>query len=123
MVRDLPPITSDCAGNLLDTTFTFTLSETPCERYPNPITPGVSAGVNDEVIFQFPNMRKANSDIHIFIYDLKNNQVADIDQPLSGEWRWDGTDTADEQLTQGTYIYLIKMDDETVCTGTISIAR
>ena len=123
MVRDLPPISSDCAGNLLDTTFSFTLSETPCERYPNPITPGISPGANDEAIFQFPNMRKANSDIHIFIYDLKNNQVADIHEPVSGEWRWDGTDTAGEQLGQGTYVYLIKVDGETQCTGTISIAR
>ncbi len=123
MVRDLPPSDSDCAGNLLDTFFVFTLSETPCERYPNPITPGTIDGVNDEVIFQFPNMRKTDSKTNIFIYDLKNNQVADIDHPTSGEWRWDGTDTAGEQLGQGTYIYLIKVDDETQCTGTISIAR
>ncbi|MCK5832878.1 hypothetical protein KAH81_04310 [bacterium] len=123
IVRDLPPVTSDCAGNLLDTSFTFTLAETPCDRSPNPITPGLQDNVNDEVIFQFPNMRKANSEIHVFIYDLKNNQVADIDQPISGEWRWDGLDTAGEQLGQGTYIYLIKVDDETQCSGTINIAR
>jgi len=124
MVRDLPPATSDCAGNLLDTSWTFTLSETPCDRYPNPITPGIRDRVNDDVIFQFPNMRKTGADIEIYIYDLKGNEVALIDKrSVVGDWRWDGTDTNGDQLGQGTYIYLIRVDGETMCNGTITIAR
>jgi len=123
LVRDLPPATSDCAGNKLDTSFTFTIAETPCKRSPNPITPGVSPGKNDEVVFEFPNMRKTDLEVHIYIYDLRNNLVADIDRRRSGEWRWDGKDQAKNDVAQGTYIYLIKAGDETACTGTISIAR
>jgi len=125
LVRDLPPdpVTYPCPGNLLDTSFTFQLTDTPCKRGPNPVTPGVSPGKNDEVIFEFPNMRKADIDVHILIYDLKNNMVADITEARGGEWRWDGNDTAGELLPQGTYIYLLRVDDETVCNGTISIAR
>lgn len=123
LVRDLPPATSSCPGNLLDTTYTFQLAETPCNRGPNPITPGILDGKNDEVVFQFPNMRKAGIDVHILIYDLKNNMVADITQPEGGEWRWNGSDTAGQSVAQGTYIYLIRVDDETVCNGTISVAR
>lgn len=123
LVRDLPPATSSCAGNLLDTTYTFQLAETPCERGPNPITPGIQDGKNDRVVFQFPNMRKANIDVQILIYDLRNNMVADITETEAGEWRWNGSDTAGESVPQGTYIYLIRVDDETVCNGTISVAR
>jgi gliding motility-associated-like protein len=79
--------------------------------------------INDEVIFKFPNMRKAGQEVHIFIYDLYNNQVADITAPVADDWRWDGTDTDRQQLGQGTYIYLVKVGDEVECTGTISIAR
>ncbi len=123
LVRDLPPATSSCPGNLLDTTYTFQLAETPCERGPNPITPGLRDDKNDEVVFQFPNMRKSDIDVHILIYDLRNNMVADITDQLGGEWRWRGTDTAGESVPQGTYIYLVRVDDETVCNGTISVAR
>ncbi len=123
LVRDFPPQTSSCPGNLLDTTFTFQLAETPCRRGPNPITPGILDGKNDEVIFQFPNMRKTGIDVHILIYDLRNNMVADITESQGGEWRWNGRDTAGQSVAQGTYIYLVRVDDETVCNGTISVAR
>ncbi len=123
LVRDLPPATSSCQGNLLDTLFFFQIAETPCQRGPNPITPGVSLGKNDDVTFQFPNMRKAGIDVHIFIYDLRNNLVTEMTEPVASEWRWDGKDQGGEFAPQGTYIYIIRVDDETVCNGTINIAR
>ena len=36
---------------------------------------------------------------------------------------WDGTDRFGRPLPQGLYIYVIEVDGEVVCEGTITIAR
>ncbi len=111
-----------CGPNILDTTWAFTIGETPCKRGPNPITPNGDA-YNDSTSFQFPNMRSKNLEQKIFIYDRYEHLVREI--TVSGEhgWIWNGKDENGETVTQGVYIYLVVVDNEPVRNGTISVAR
>jgi len=110
-----------------DTTFewTFTIAETPCYRGTNPITPEPCDERNDFTQFSFPNVRATKLKKEIFIYDRFNHLVKTIEGPDddSGEWIWDGKDDNNTIVGQGVYVYIIVVDGETVCTGTVSVAR
>jgi len=95
-----------------------------CQRFPNPFTPN-SDGLNDFAQFYFPDFGVKPGDI--FIFDIYNKEVKEIHVPKGLDCkenaRWDGTDRDGNSLPQGVYIYLIKIDGEIICQGTVSIAR
>ncbi|RKZ35043.1 hypothetical protein DRQ33_00750 [bacterium] len=113
----------DQGSNILDTTWTFSMSETPCHRGTNPITPALEDGFNDWTLFQFPNMRSDKLDKKIYIYDRYEHLVRTIENPDEDGWKWNGKDDNEQFVPQGLYIYIIVVDGEAVCNGTISVAR
>jgi len=113
----------DHGPNVLDTTWSFVMSETPCERTVNPITPANQDGFNDYTVFSFPNMRSTKLDKTIYIYDRYNHLVREISEPTENGWVWDGRDDDGNFVPQGVYVYVIVVDGEAVCNGTVSVAR
>ena len=113
----------DHGPNVLDTTWSFVMSETPCERTVNPITPANLDGFNDYTLFRFPNMRSTKLEKTIYIYDRYNHLVREIKKPDADGWKWDGRDDQGDFVPQGVYVYVIVVGGEAVCNGTVSVAR
>jgi hypothetical protein len=63
----------------------------------------------------------------IYIFDVQNKMVKEITIPKGVGAKefaiWDGSDSNNDPLPQGLYIYLIKSGGEVVCNGTVTIAR
>lgn len=112
-----------CSANSDTLSWSFRIGATPCERTTNPITPDPMDTYNDYTTFKFPNVRSGHLEKKIFIYDHHNRLVRTIENPTSGEWRWDGKDEDEKVVPQGVYIYFITVDGEPVCNGTISVVR
>ncbi len=101
--------------------------EVGCSRMPNPFTPNDDT-YNEYTQFTFPNM--ASKDGTIYIYDINSILVKQIDVP-AGQGvaetrrlaRWDGTDSNGNRVHQGVYMYVIVVDGEVVCEGTVTVAR
>jgi flagellar hook assembly protein FlgD len=69
-------------------------------------------------------MRKTGTSKFFFIYDLKGGKVREMTAPgTGGTWTWDGTDDKGKPCAQGTYLYVLVVDDESICDGTITILR
>jgi gliding motility-associated-like protein len=102
--------------------FTATLHE--CERFPNPFTPN-GDGVNDYVQFFYPDFELKAGDI--YIYNVSDKKVRELHIPakqgVKELARWDGTDKNGKLLPQGVYLYVIKVEGEVMCEGTVTIAR
>lgn len=95
-----------------------------CFRAPNPFTPNGDE-INDYCQFEFDGM--GNSEGRICIYDMHALEVKSIAVPegtnAKTKARWYGKDNDGNPLPQGLYIFTIESDGETVCEGTITIAR
>ncbi|RKZ29499.1 hypothetical protein DRQ33_08750, partial [bacterium] len=95
-----------------------------CTRVPNPFTPN-SDGINDHCQFLFEGMGYKSA--QIYIYDVHSVLVRQINVPTGADAkrsaRWDGLDNNGKPLPQGLYIYVIEVDGEIVCKGTVTIAR
>jgi flagellar hook assembly protein FlgD len=63
----------------------------------------------------------------IYIYNLHNIEVkkltVSVESKAKYDAQWDGTDKHGNLLPEGLYIYLIIVDDNIVCEGTVTIAR
>ncbi len=95
-----------------------------CIFFPNPFTPN-SDGMNDYVQFDFMSLSFLPA--NIYIYDVHSVLVRQISVPAGADAkrsaRWDGLDNNGKPLPQGLYIYVIEVDGEIVCKGTVTIAR
>lgn len=113
-----------CPPNELHTGWSFQMSLIPCRESPNPITPN-NDGINDYASFKFPNMRQKLTSTRIYIYDIRGKLVRTIEASdvVGDDWLWDGRDESNRLCRQGLYLYVIEVDGEKVCNGTISIAR
>jgi len=113
-----------CPPNALNFSYMFRMSYIPCERKPNPITPN-GDGKNDYVVFRFPNMRQEWGRAKIEIYELNGKKVRTLTSSTGkdDDWAWDGFDANGEPCKQGLYVYLIKVGNEVVCSGTIGVVR
>lgn len=116
-----------CGGNFADTLWFFTIEpEVKCDASPKPITPN-NDGHNDRVVFKYPNM--FSEDAEIVIYDVQSREVYRKKITHStfggsgGTNVWDGTDSNGKLLPQGVYIYVITVNGDVVCNGTVAIAR
>ena len=68
-------------------------------------------------------MRSTKLDKTIYIYDRYNHLVREISEPTEHGWVWDGRDDDGNFVPQGVYVYVIVVDGEAVCNGTVSVAR
>ena len=116
-----------CAGNTLDTSFVFFIEpEVGCLAHPNPFTPN-GDGNNDMVVFNYPGMFTKSARLEVF--DLRGVRVYDGEiGPARGfsdiaSRTWDGKDSSGETLQPGLYLYVILVDGEVVCSGTVVLAR
>ncbi len=95
-----------------------------CVRVPNPFTPNYD-NINDVVQFTFPGLiyKKGN----IYIFDIYRILIREIEIPAGINAKnyaiWEGKDKNGDDIPQGLYIYVIEVDGEVVCEGTITIAR
>ena len=100
------------------------LAQTGCSRMPNPFTPN-NDGINDYCYFSFPQIIYKSAEI--YIYDIHNLMVRKIKVPAGGYAFnysvWDGTDTEGKPVPQGIYFYIIVVDGEVICNGTVTVAR
>jgi len=94
-----------------------------CSERPNPFTPN-GDGINDFVQFTFPEIGIKNADI--FIYNL----VGPITKiyvskgiSASTQARWYGTDDKGLAMPPGIYLYIIEIDEQIVCSGSLTLAR
>ncbi len=106
--------------------FFYTLPEIGCRAVPNPFTPN-SDGKNDFAVFDYPEMFVNSATL--YIYDLHGikvykGEIGPVEDAGEQYKRiWNGRDSSGKPLPQGLYMYLIMVDNEIVCNGTIVIAR
>ena len=114
-----------CGPNCADYNWRFfILPDFGCLRMPNPFTPNDDEQ-NDFCQFTFPGMIYKNADI--YIYDIYGVLVKNISVPASSDAklksRWLGDDENGKRVPIGIYLYVIEVDGEVVCEGTVTVAR
>jgi hypothetical protein len=89
--------------------------------FPNPFTPGVKDGFNDEANFVVPD--SLAGDVLVNIYSVTGNKVREISKGIGSNLEWDGTDDNGNALRPGVYLYLILSNGNPFSKGTITIMR
>ena len=120
------PDSGYCAPNCSTYTFFFYYRLIfDCDRRPNPFTPGDENRINDYCQFEFPDM--GSKDGTIYIYDLYSVLVREISVPAGAgakeAARWWGDDKNGKPVEPGVYLWVIEVDGEIVCEGTVCIAK
>ncbi|MCD6418838.1 immune inhibitor A [bacterium] len=116
-----------CDPNCSEATWWFSVEpEVGCYVHPNPFTPN-GDGVNEYTVFDYPNMFSEEAELVIFsmrnieVYRGMIGSVSNREQ-FDRRW-WDGRDKMGNKLPPGLYIYIIVVNGEIVCDGTIVIMR
>ncbi len=114
-----------CGPNCSEFYWFFYLPPTEgCARMPNPYTPN-DDNINDYCQFTFPGMYYSPGTI--YIYDIHGVLVRkiEIDSGFSAKRKaiWNGKDSNGRNVPQGLYLYVIEVDGEVVCDGTVTVAR
>ena len=119
--------TDYCFDNVMDTSFYFIIEpEVGCYLHPNPFTPN-SDGKNDFAVFDYPNMFSESAELAI--YDMRGVEVyRENIGPVTGfpdvePREWLGVDKNGNPLPPGIYMYIVLLDGEVVCSGTVVIAK
>jgi len=93
-----------------------------CSTNTNPFTPNMD-GYNDVVRFYWPHFFRFGADIEIF--DMRGIQVKKYSVP-PGNFKaaeWNGLDENENKCPGGVYIYVVEVNGERICKGTITLAR
>jgi len=104
--------------NRMDTVevcFVFAISE--CDCRPVILTPN-DDGINDRAYFKYPNMVFGQGIVHIF--DIEGEEIYTSEM---GNNVWDCRSNSGNIVRSGLYIYMIEVDGEAVCDGTITVVR
>ena len=116
-----------CETNISSESFLFMIEpQIQCNVHPNPFTPN-NDGFNDFAVFSYPFMFSESAELIIFdrwnveVYRSRIQPLTDFTDYSSRIWK--GKDKSNKDFTNGIYIYIIKIDDEVKCNGTIIIAR
>lgn len=125
IVANLCDMPDTCGPNCAEYRFVFYIPPTyGCARMPNPFTPN-DDGRNDFAQFTYPGIGFEKGTISI--YDIRNVPIISIDVPTGSvakqAARWYGVDKEGRRLPQGVYPYVIEVNGEIVCEGTVTIAR
>ena len=95
-----------------------------CQRMPNPFTPNADSK-NDFCQFFFPQLGRKEGIISI--YDIYGHKVRRIKVPSGRDAKevakWYGKNDDGQFLPEGLYLYVIEVENEVVCDGTVVIAR
>jgi len=100
---------------------TMRIIEAQCDAHPNPFSPNFD-DINDLAKFTFPGM--GNDDFSISIFDMRGTEVLKINS-FDGThgYIWDGKDSQGNLSPKGVYLYIVEVEGEIVCKGTIHLAR
>jgi len=116
-----------CGSNCSDTTFSFMIEpRVACLVHPNPFTPNAD-GYNDIAVFNYPYMFSTDAELYIFnkwnveVYKGKLGHISDFADFVSR--CWDGRDKDGKVVPPGVYLYVIKVNGEVICNGTVVVAR
>ena len=116
-----------CDANVAQFSWQFIIEpEIGCAVIPNPITPNFD-GVNDEAVFTYPNMMSEPATIIVFdsrnieVWRSEADPVSDYDE-FSGRV-WKGLDSNGRPAPAGLYLYVVIVDGEVVCNGTVVVLR
>ncbi len=104
--------------NQMDTVkvcFVFAVSE--CDCRPIILTPNGDEK-NDKAYFKYPGMVFGKGIIHIF--DLEGEEIYKSEK---GNSVWDCRSKDGRIVKQGLYIYMIEVEGEALCNGTITVVR
>ncbi len=88
-----------------------------CDAHPNPFTPN-GDGIYDSAVFEHPG--QGTDEVTLQIFDLENRLVDEIEGTKP---RWDGKDQGGNPMPKGVYLYILLMDGDRICHGTIYLAR
>lgn len=116
-----------CDANIAEFEWIFYLEpEVTCAVLPNPFTPDGN-DINDIAMFTYPNMMSAPATI--IIYDMRNIEIWRSEAPIQTRFDeaigrlWDGRDTEGKAVLPGLYLYVIMIDGEIICNGTLVLMR
>ena len=115
--------TQSCAPNCIEEPYEcikFIAAEFECRAHPNPFTPDGN-NVNDVAFFDYP--KRFFEDATIYIYDMQGVELRKIEVGPEHTYTWDGKDSQNNECRPGVYLYVIEVDGEVICTGTVVLAR
>ncbi len=116
-----------CDANIAEFDWLFYLEpEVTCAVLPNPFTPDGNE-INDIAMFAYPNMMSKPATIVVF--DVKNIEIWRSEAPVQTRFDeavgrlWNGRDTEGRVVKSGLYLYVVMVDGEVICNGTVVLLR
>ncbi len=116
-----------CEPNMAQFDWIFYLEpDVTCAVLPNPFTPDGN-DINDIAMFTYPKMMSEPATI--IIYDMRNIEIWRSEAPVQTRFDeaigrlWDGRDNAGKASLPGLYLYVIMIDGEIICNGTLVLLR
>ncbi len=113
---DIPP-DYGIANNMAEFQLCFIFSISTCDCRPTILTPN-GDGINDVAHFQYPRMLFGRGIIHI--YEMGGEEIWTSEE---GATTWDCRSSTGHIVRAGIYMYSIEVDDETVCSGSLTVVR
>lgn len=113
---DIPP-DYGMVNNMTEFQLCFIFVISTCDCRPTILTPN-GDGINDIAYFQYPRMIFGNGIIHI--YEMGGEEIW-ASEP--GATTWNCHSSTGHIVSAGIYMYSIIVDEETVCSGTLTVVR
>ncbi len=109
-----------CGANSSSMDTFFVISpETGCEIWPNPFTPN-NDGFSDIAFFSYPDRYFQSGELLIF---TKRGEEIYRNEIINDDIHWNGRDKQGSLASPGLYLYLILVEGEKLCEGTVVLIR